>query len=286
LLGRHDIIAERAAHLMVESGSYEIVDPAVSADREVFAEELTRLCARNGFTPQKARHLIGESAYFGAMMVRLGKADAMVAGAEDAYSDTIRTLLPILDKREGVRRVAGFNLVIADGQVLILGDTTLQIDPDARSLADIALLAADLGREMGLEPKVAMLSFSNFGDSRHPSARKVRDAVDILRAERPDVVVDGEMHGDVALSPAFAGTNYPHSRIQGDANILIFPNLDAANIAYKLIAYLGQGRESIGPILEGLKVPVNVASINSTPREIANLAAFSCFRAPSPESAC
>lgn len=213
------------------------------------------------------------------MMVRLGKADAMIAGAEDAYSETIRTLLPIMELRKGVRRAAGFNLVIVEGQVLILGDTTLQVNPDSRMLADIAVMAADLAADIGLVPRVAMLSFSNFGDSRHPAARKVRDAVTILHREKPDLIADGEMHGDVAVLPSFAAANFPHSRIQGDANVLIFPDLDSANIAYKLLTYVGQGRETIGPLLEGLRYPVNVASFNSTPREIANLASFSCFRA-------
>ena len=279
LLGRKEVIQERAGHLMLDSQDYEVIDPAESPDREAFADELCRLGAQRGFTPQKARHLLQMPIYFGTMMVRLGKAEAMVAGAEDAYGDNIRTLLPILEVRAGVRRAAGFNLVIIDGQVLIFGDTTLQVDPDARRLADIAIMGADLGRDIGLEPRVAMLSFSNFGDSRDPRANKVREAVAILRRERPEMVVDGEMHGDVALLPALAKENYPHSRIQGDANILIFPDLGAANIAYKLVTYLGQGRETIGPLLEGMKYPVNIASFNSTPREIANLATFSSFRA-------
>lgn len=281
LLGREDVIAERAAHLMLDPGSYSVVNPSVSQDRTAFAEELCRLGARDGYTPQKALRRIGMPARFGAMMVRMGKADAMVAGAEDAYSDTIRALLPIMEMRDGVHRAAGFNLLMVDGQVLILGDTTLQIEPDARMLVDTAIMGSDLAKDVGLKPRVAMLSFSNFGDSRHPAARKVREAVAILHRERPGLVVDGEMHCDVALSASFAAKTYPHSLIQGDANVLIFPNLDSGNIAYKLIAYVGQGRESIGPLLEGMKHPVNVASFNSTPREIANLAAFSCFRATS-----
>ena len=279
LLGREDVIAERAAHLMLEPGTYEVIDPTTSPDRDAFAAELCRLGARDGFTPQKASHLIQTPARFGAIMVRMGKADALIAGADDAYSDTIRKLLPILEMQPGVRRVAGFHLLMVEGHVLILGDTTLQVNPDARLLADTAIMGASLARDIGLDPRVAMLSFSNFGDSRHPSALKVRDAVAILKRERPDMVVDGEMHGDVALRPAFANTNYPHSRIQGDANVLIFPDLDAANISLKLATYLGQGHETIGPLLEGMKHPVNVASFNSTPREIANLATFSCFRA-------
>lgn len=279
LLGRNNVVGERASHLMLDASDYDVIDPKTSDDRELFAAELCRIGARIGFTPPKALHLIENPLYFGAMLVRLGKADAMVAGVDNAYSDTIRTLLPISEMMPGVSRAAGFNLLITEGRVLILGDTTLQVDPDARSLADIAVMGAQLGKDIGLDPKIAMLSFSNFGDSRHSHARKVREAVMILQREQPELIVDGEMHGDVALLPSFAKANYPHSLIQGDANVLIFPDLDAANIALKLVAYLGQGRETIGPLLEGMKVPVNVASFNSTPREIANLATFSCYRA-------
>ncbi len=278
LLGRPEVIEELAAHLLAP-GSYEVIDPENSEHIDSFADELCRLGARSGYTPQKARHLGQTPARFGAMMVRMGLADTFIAGAEDAYSDTIRKLLPISEMRAGIRRAAGFHLLIVDGKVIILGDTTLQVRPNARELADIALMAAGLATEIGLEPHVGMLSFSSFGDSRHQDALKVRDAVTILQHEEPDLIVDGEMHADVALLPGFAATNYPHSRIQGNANILIFPDLDAANIAMKLAVCLGQGREAVGPVLEGLKHPFNVVSFNSTPREIANLAAFGCFRA-------
>jgi len=279
LLGREEVIAERASQLALDPGTYRVIDPSTAPDREVFAEHLYQLGARDGYTPQKAYHMVGIPARFGAMMVRLGHADAMVAGAEDAYSDTIRSVLPLLEVRPDVQRAAGFHLLITDGQVFIMGDTTLQVDPNARQLADIAKMGASLARDIGIEPRVAMLSFSNFGDSRHPAARKVRAAVEILQREQPSLVVDGEMHSDVALLPDVAKRNFPHSRIQGDASVLIFPSLESANIAFKLASYLGQGREAIGPLIEGMLHPINVASFNSTPREIANLATISCFRA-------
>ncbi len=279
LLGRESVIIEMASSLAIDRKSYEVIDPATSPDRGAFADELYRVAARDGFTPQKAHNYVGTPARFGAMMVRMGRADALVAGAEDAYSDTIRMLLPMFDVRHDVVRAAGFHLLIVEGQVLIMGDTTLQVAPDAKHLADIAQQGAALARDIGIEPRVAMLSFSNFGDSRHPEARKVRDAVALLRHRFPELIVDGEMHSDVALVPDVARRNFPHSRVLGDANVLIFPSLDAANIAFKLATYLGQGREVIGPLLEGLRHPVNVASFNSTPREIANLATISCFRA-------
>lgn len=280
LLGRREVIEEKAAHLMFDPNDCTIIDPSESPDKERYVKELCRVAGRDGYTPQKAARMIANPMCYGAMMVRLGEADAMVSGVEDAYSDTIRDLLPLVERKEGVQKAAGFNLIMVEGQVLVIGDTTLQISPNAAQLAKIALMGAELASSIGLEPKVALLSFSNFGESRHPEAKKVKEAVSIIKRERPGLIVDGEMHGDVALVPSFAALNYPGSRIQGNANVLIFPNLDAGNIFLKLITSVGSGRETIGPILEGMKHPVNVASFNSTPREIANLAAISCFMAP------
>lgn len=281
LLGRKEIIQERAEAIQFDLDQCDVIDPTQSDDQDAFAEELYRLGIRDGVTPIKASHQVQEPIRYGALMVRLGKADAMVAGANDAYSDTIRTLLPLLTMQEGVEKAAGFHLIMVEGRIIVFGDTTLQVNPNAKMLAKIASKGADLAAEIGLKPKVAMLSFSNFGESRQPEARKVKEAVSLIKKDRPNLIVDGEMHGDVAVLPAAAARNFPQSMIQGDANVLIFPNLDAANIALKLTTYLGQGRESIGPILVGMKHPVNVASFNSTPREIANLAAISCFRAAS-----
>jgi len=257
----------------------EIVDPALSPDLEVFGEELYRMRSRDGYTPQKARNLVRTPLRFGMMMLRMGRADAMIAGANNAYSDTIRAILPMAELRPDVCKAAGFNLLLIEGSVYVIGDTTLSIDPDARQLANIAMLGADLATSLGISPKVALLSFSNFGSSSNPQARKVREAAAILRRERPELIADGEMHGDVAVLPSLAKDFFPHSSIQGDANVLICPNLDAANIAYKLVGYIGQGREVIGPVLEGLLKPINIASFNSTAREIANFAALSCYRA-------
>ena len=213
------------------------------------------------------------------MMLRSGQADAMVAGADSPYADTLRTVVPLAELKPGVKRAVGLHVILAEGKVYIVGDTSLNIEPDAAALADIAVQAAGLARDLGLDPRVALLSFSNFGGSPHPRARKVRDAVAILQRDHPDIVADGEMHGDVAVVPQFASHNFPHSRIQGDANVLICPDLDAANIAFKLIGCIGHGREIIGPLVVGLKYPINVISFNSDVREILNMACFSCYQA-------
>ena len=172
LLGREAVIAKSAARLMLDSSEFDVIDPTQSADRELYAEELSKRGARRGFTPHKARHLLRIPIYFGTMMVRLGNADAMVVGAEDAYGDTIRTLLPILETRPGVQRAAGFQLVMIEGRMLLFGDTTLQVDPNPRQLAEIAIMGADLGRDIGLLPRVAMLSFSKFRGQHQSQGRK------------------------------------------------------------------------------------------------------------------
>ena len=213
------------------------------------------------------------------MLLRLGRAEAMITGADDAYGDTMRTLLPLTETLPSIQRAAGFHVILIEGQVFVIGDTTLTIDPTSEQLADIARLGADFAAELGLTPKVALLSFSNFGASNHPRAKKVRRAAEILKRTNPELLSDGEMHGDVAVLPEFARLNFPHSRIQGDANVLICPDLDSANISYKLLASIGQKSEFIGPVLRGLKQAVNMVSFNSTAREIANLAAFSAFKA-------
>src|SRR5579862_5469690 len=146
------------------------------------------------------------------MMLRDGKADAIVAGADSPYSETLRAVVPLAELKPGVRRAVGLHVILAEGKVYIVGDTSLNIDPDATALVEIALQSAALARDLGLEPRVAMLSFSNFGDSPHPRAKKVRDAVTILQRDHPELIVDGEMHGDVAVVPRVALQNFPHSK--------------------------------------------------------------------------
>ncbi|MCW5943077.1 MAG: NADP-dependent malic enzyme [Fimbriimonadaceae bacterium] len=279
LLGDRAKIEAASPHYGFEMSEVEAIDPLSSPDRDTFEAELRHVGFRKGVNPKKARHLIESPLRFGLMMLRTGRVDAMVVGADDAYGDTIRAALPLTSTRQGVRRAAGFNVLLIEGQVFVIGDTTLNIEPNSRELADIALLGAELAGNLGLAPKVAMLSFSNFGENEHPRAKKVRDAVAFLHRHQPDLVVDGEMHGDVAVLPGFAQDNYPGSRVRGDANVLICPDLDSANIAMKLVGYLGQGREVVGPLLEGLDQAINFASFNASAREIANLAVFSGYRA-------
>ncbi len=278
LLGNREVIQARAERAGLDPASVVIVDPETSSDNPDFARKLYELRARKGYTPQKAEHLVKKALHHAIMMLRTGKADGMVAGVERSYVDTIRVVLPLAEPKPGVSRAVGMHVVLVQDRVFIFADTTINVDPDTSQLVEITLLAADVAKHFNLDPKIAMLAFSNFGDNDHPKTRKVREAVSILHRDYPDLMVDGEMHGDVAVLPDLARRNYPHCKIQGNANVLICPDLQSCNIAYKLVGYIDP-REVIGPLLIGLKYPINVVSLNSEVREIVNMAALSCYQA-------
>jgi len=278
LLGKPAAIRRQAEVIGLDPERLTIVDPASSPHLDAYAQDLYQWAARKGYTPHKAADMARQPLYHGILMLRAGHADGMVAGGESPYVDTIRQLLPLAELRPGVRRAAGMHVLLAEGKAFIFADTTLNVEPDAAGLVEIALLAAEVSGYFNLEPKIALLSFSNFGDNNHPQTRKVREAVKILHRDHPELVADGEMHGDVAVLPEFSRRNYPHSRVEGQANILIFPDLMSGNIAYKLVGGIGR-REVIGPLLIGLKHPINVIAYNSDVREIVNMTALSAFEA-------
>ena len=178
---------------------------------------------------------------FGSMMVRLGDADALIGGLTTHYPDTIRPALQVIDLRPELRRVAGvYVLITPKGDIYFLADATVNIEPTAEDLAEIAIMAAEKARRFNQEPRVAMLSFSNFGSTRHPLSEKVRHAVDLVRQRAPGLMIDGEMQADTAVVPQIIDETYPFSTLKGGANVLIFPNLEAGNIAYKLLQRIGE----------------------------------------------
>jgi malate dehydrogenase (oxaloacetate-decarboxylating)(NADP+) len=218
------------------------------------------------------------------MMVRAGHADALIAGLTRHYPDTIRPALEVIPLREGFRKVSGVYLLLTTrGDLYFLADTTVNIEPSPEDLAEIALSTADLARRFNVEPRVALLSFSNFGSTRHPLADKVRHAVEILRQRAPDLLVDGEMQADTAVTPDILAGTYPFSPLQGGANVLIFPNLESGNIAYKLLSRLG-GAEAIGPLLTGLSKPVHVLQRGAEVNDIVNLSAIAVVEAQEAEN--
>ena len=204
-----------------------------------------------------ATRLVNRRIHFGMMMVRSGDADGLVAGLTSPYPDTIRPALQILGIRPDVRRATGMYMMLLKNGVKFFADATVNIDPDAATLADTAIQVADAVRAFEVTPRIAMISFSNFGSAPHPESKKMAEAVDIVRRLRPDLEIDGEVQADIAVEPEKMRELFPFSRLTDEANVLIFPNLAAGNAAYKVLAALG-GATAIGPILLGVNKPVTV----------------------------
>ena len=274
LLGHETTIAGDAKELGLDLTGVKIVDPASSPMRERFIQELYRLRQRRGVTLTEARTMMKDPNVFGSMMVHMGEADALVAGVSQHFPDTIRPALQIIGTREGLKKVSGCYLMITrSGKLYLLADPSVNIDPTADDLVEIALCAAQTARRFDLTPRVAMLSFSTFGSTKHPQTEKVRKAVELLHKADPTLVVDGEVMADVAVSPELLEKNYPFSSLKGGANVLIFPDLASANIAYKLLSKLGGGT-TLGPILMGMSKPVHVVPRDTEVEEIVNVAAI------------
>jgi malate dehydrogenase (oxaloacetate-decarboxylating)(NADP+) len=278
LLGRPDVVAERARQLGLELRDYEVLDIATSPRLGAYADTLYRLRQRKGMTPAMAAASVLDPTIFGLMMVREGDAQGFVGGLFKAYPETIRPAIQIIGLRDGVSRVSALQILVLKDRLVFCADTMVNIEPTAEELAEIAVLAADTARFFDLEPRVAMLSFSSFGSVRHPLAEKVARAVALVQRMRPEIIVDGEMHLDTAVVEEIVRENYPHSRIRGDANVLIFPSLEAGNIGYKLVHRLGRA-EAIGPVLMGMKKPVTVLQHGTTVADIVNLAAITAVAA-------
>ena len=278
LLGDEGVIRAGLEHLHISLDQATIIDPAHSTNLLRYAEQLFRLRQRKGVTRTEADELLRNRNYFASMMVAEGDADALVGGLTQHYPDTIRPALEVIPVRDGLRRVAGLYLMITQRGMYFFADATVNIEPTSEDLAEIAILAAETAERFTVKPRVALLSFSNFGSTRHPLADKVRRAVDLLKHRAPGLIVDGEMQADTAVTPSILQHDYPFSTIQGGANVLIFPNLEAGNVAYKLLARLG-GAEAIGPILMGLSKPVHVLQRGAEVNEIVNVAAIAAVDA-------
>ncbi len=274
LLGRENVIREKMANLHLHKNAVRIIDPAHFADRERYVEEFYQLRQRKGLTRREAEQAALQHTVFGSLMVRGGEADALVAGLTQHYPDTIRPALQVIAVRPGLRKVSGvYMLITPRGDIYFLADATVNIEPSSEDLAEIAVCAAEIARRFGLEPRVALLSFSNFGSTRHPLAEKVARAVKLVREREPGLMVDGEMQADTAVTPEIIERDYPFSSLKGGANVLIFPNLETGNVAYKLLARIG-GAEAIGPILMGMSHPVHVLQRGAEVNDIVNIAAI------------
>jgi len=278
LLGDPDVMRRQADDAGVTLEDIALANPRASAHLEAFAQELWERRRRKGITLREARGRVLDPMYHALLMLRAGHADAVVAGVEMYYSDAIRPALEVIGAQEGRRHVSGIYMLVLAQQTLFFADCTVNIDPDADRLAEIASATAEFVGRLGIEPRVAMLSFSNFGSVRHPAASKVQQAVALLHAREPNLQVDGEMQADTAVVERILTKTYPFSRLRGPANVLIFPTLDAANISYKLLDRVG-GAQAIGPILVGMAQPVHVLQRGSEVNDIVNMAVIAAVDA-------
>ena len=272
LLGDREQILRKAEELMLPTDGWEIIEPQNSPHLEQYAQDLFRLRQRKGCTYEGAHEMLRDRVAFACMMVRSGDADGMVGGITRHYPETLRIALQIIDKRRGVRKVSGLYMMIRQRKIYLLADTTVNIDPSPEDLAEIAMLAARRAQRLGIVPRVALLSFSNFGSARNPDSERVTEAAAICSKLDPGLIVDGEMQADTALDPEISEEFFPFSRLQSEANVLIFPNLAAANIAYKLLRQFA-GARSVGPILMGMAKPVAVLQKGFNVEEVITMAA-------------
>ncbi len=259
-----------------------IIDPRSESSKEIrtiYADKLWQSRKRKGETRYSARVNMGKRNYFGSMMLMEGDADGMISGYSRAYPKVLKPVFEVLGKATGVTKAATVNIMITPRGPLFLADTSVNIDPNAEELAEIALMAANVASTFGFDPVVALLSYANFGSSNHPHALKVRQAVKILHDEHPDLIVDGEIQTDFALSQELCNNNFPFSKLAGKkVNAFVFPNLESANITYKLLKGLNNS-DSIGPIMLGLRKSAHILQLGASVEEMVNMAAVAVIDA-------
>ena len=278
LLGDPDEIHAIAAVLQISLDAIEIVDPRSYPHLEEFEEKLFALRQRKGWNRAETKRQLQNRYIFGAMMVNEGLVDGQVHGIDKSYPNAIRPVLQVIPKRPGISKVSGLYLMISKNRTLLFADTTVNIQPSAEDLAEIALLASEMASFFDMQPRVAMLSFSNFGNVRHPEAEKVIRAMHIAQARQPDLIIDGEMQADTAVMDNILKEGFPFNRLGQPANVLIFPDLTAGNVAYKLVDRLG-GAKAIGPLLMGISKPFNVLQRNTDMENVVHVMAITVAQA-------
>ena len=276
LLGPKDIIQSKMEELSFEA-NLQIIDPKSPeerARRHRFADIYWKKRERKGITQINARRLMRERNYFGAMLVNTGEADAMITGYSRSYPQTIRPILDLVEKEEGFQRIAATSILITKRGPLFLSDTTMNPNPSSEDLTAITLAVAEKAKMFGLDPAIALLSYSNFGSAPSESTKKLSKTVSYLHKNYPELIVDGEVQVDVALNPEKMAAMFPFSKLNGKAaNVLIFPNLESANITYKIMKE-SEGISSIGPIILGLSKPIHITLMNASVDEMVNLTTF------------
>ena len=272
LLGNRETIERVATEHRISLDGIVIDDPATSPSRDAYAHYMWQLRQRKGLSLDEARRQLFNGNYFGSCMVARGDADALLSGVTMHYPETIRPALQVIGAHPSAKLVSGMYMLVTERHVVFCADTTVNIDPTAEQVAQIAFAASRIARTMGILPRIAMLSFSNFGSVKHPDAEKMARAAQMLKERDPSLIVDGEMQADTAFDVDILRRDYPFNTLKEQANVLIFPNLSAGNIAYKLLHHLG-GATAIGPILVGMRRPVHVLERGADVQDIVNMAA-------------
>ena len=272
LLGNVTKIKQIIEDHALELEGVQIIDPMQEPERsKKFADALFKKRQRKGLTHLDAAKLMRDRNYFGASMVEFGEADAMISGLTKNYASTIKPALHVIGIEDGVNRVAGMYMMMTKKGPVFFGDTTVNVDPTVEELVDLTVLMDNAVRKFNIKPRIALLSYSNFGSNKGAVPDKVKKAVKILHDKHPEILVDGEMQGNFAINNELLKDNFPFSRLaDGPANTLVFPNLESGNIAYKLLQELG-GAEAVGPILVGTRKPVHIVQLGSSVREIVNM---------------
>ncbi len=278
LVGRAERIRGLAGELGVDLGRVEIYDPDSAEDIQVFATRLLEMRRRKGLTPPAAARLVADPLGFSLMALRTGRADGVVCGAGLDPRSTLRAILQVIGTRGVAERACGLTLISGSGRLLLAADTVLHPEPDAEQLVRIALLAAGAAPALGVEPRVALLSVSDYGSFPGPGAARVRQAAEMLKARRPDLETDGEMLPASALDPARVEALHPHSRIRGTAAVLVFPDLQSARLSVQLARHAG-GAEISAPFLAGLEKPVNVLPARPAAGDVMFLTAVTAMAA-------
>lgn len=272
LLGNVERMQKKALELGLNLDGIELINPRVSEHSDIYAKRFYKKRQRKGLMFNDAHMLMRNANYFAAMMVESGDADGFLAGLTQSYPDTLRPALQCIPMEKGFYKVAGLYVLFFEKGLYFLADATVNIDPSAEDLAGITRSAARVARQFDIEPRVALLSFSNFGSVKHPYVSKMQKTLEILKEQEPGLIVDGEIQADIAVNPLRA-SEFSFSQLKGSANVLIFPDLQSSNIAYKLLIELG-GAEALGPVLMGMSKPVHVLQQGASVSEIINMAAL------------
>ncbi|KKQ70105.1 MAG: Phosphate acetyltransferase [Candidatus Peregrinibacteria bacterium GW2011_GWA2_38_36] len=286
LLGNEKEILSKSKDLglNINFDNIEIYDPnKLTAQKAKYIKEFYKIRKSKGVTEQEAEELMENLDYYGVMSVQMGDADGMVSGSRHrSTADTVKPALQIIKTKEKFHKVSGVFFMVLENRLLLFADCAVTIDPNSFDLAGIGEDTAETAKRFGMDPRIAFLSFSTKGSTVHPMTQKMSEATAILKDKRPDLVIDGELQVDAALIPWVAEKKCPNSPLQGNANVLIFPDIQAANIAYKLVQRLA-GAQAIGPILQGLKKPVNDLSRGCSVEDIVNVSAFTACEVVEPQ---